>query len=669
MNEQNKIIKEQIIDLQNKISKWDKYYYDYDNPLVSDEIYDTEFNKLKKLESDFSFLFSKEELEKSPTNKINANALKIFTKVSHDKPMLSLNKAYTIEEIEKFIDNIKKLTSKFSFFIEPKIDGLSISLKYENGILKQALTRGNGIIGEDVTNNIYQIENVPKKINYQKELEVRGEIYLPIDKFDELNNKLIKENKSTMANPRNAAAGTLRQLNPKIVAERKLSSFLYYVVSPENHELKTMEESFNFLKKLGFNVSDQSKKINSISEIKEFIKEFKNEKQKLNYETDGIVIKLNELEFYDKLGYTAKFPHSAIAFKYEPDIASTILKDIFVTVGRTGLVTYNASLNEVELSGTKVNFATLNNYDFIKKLNININDEVYVKKAGEIIPCIIGLANKNNFEEFAPIEICPYCNKDLTFNETKLEQYCLNTQCPEIKIRKLIHFASKEGLDINSLGEKNIIFFNKLGYIKNLLDIFKLYLFKDELIQQDGFGETSINKILNSIEESKNKSLEKLFFALSIPLIGQKTARFLASKILKFENVLNFDFTVFENYHDIGPKITKQLIEWFGSLENKQLILDLISLGVNPIYKENTKSEILKGFSFVITGKLSKPRSHFEKIILENGGQVLSSISSNINYLLVGEDAGSKLSKAKKHNVQIINEEQFNTILSNNNNS
>ncbi|MCV3733669.1 NAD-dependent DNA ligase LigA [Mycoplasma enhydrae] len=655
----NKKIKLEIKQLQDKISLWDKHYYDLDNPVVSDEIYDIEFNKLKKLEQEYSSLFSNEELELSPTNRINAHAAKIFKRVSHEHSMLSLNKAYKIEEIIKFIENIKKIAKNFSFFIEPKIDGLSISIKYKNGKLFQALTRGNGLVGEDVTQNILQIENVPKNINYFEDLEVRGEVFLALDKFDALNKNLLAQNKPAMANPRNAAAGTLRQLNPVIVKERQLSAFLYYVVLAEKHGLKTMEESFNFLKKLGFEITAESQKVHSLEDIENYIKEFKQKRKLLNYETDGIVIKLNELKYYEKLGTTSKFPHSAIAFKYEPDIASTLLKDIFITVGRTGLITYNASLEEVEISGTKVAFATLNNFQFISDLGINIGDEVYIQKAGEIIPCVIGIANKNNLEPFNYFKNCPYCNSELVFNETFLEQYCNNENCSEIKIKKLIHFASKEGLDINTLGEKNIITFNKLGFIKNVEDIFKLKDQEDELIKIEGFGKLSISKMLFSIEESKTKSLDKLIFGLSIPLIGAKTAKFVASKLKKFENALTFDFSIFSSYHEFGSKITNNLIDWFSNLENQELIKNLISLGLNPEYKESKISNKLENLSFVITGKLSKPRNYFEKLIISHGGQVISSISSTTKYLLAGEDAGSKLSKAKKFSIKVIDENEF----------
>ncbi|PYF43192.1 NAD-dependent DNA ligase LigA [Metamycoplasma alkalescens] len=663
MEEKEIKIKNQIIELQNQIIEWDKHYYDFDNPVVTDEIYDTAYNKLKAYENQYSYLFSQEELEKSPTNRINAHVAKIFKKIHHSEPMLSLNKTYTIDEIEKFMQNIAKITNNFSFFIEPKIDGLSIAIKYKNGRLFQAITRGNGEIGEDVTSNILQIKNIPKRIDYKKNLEVRGEIFLPIDEFNQINKKLITQNKPILANPRNAASGTIRQLNPEIVKERNLSSFLYYIVSAAEHNIHTMEEAFNFLNKLGFNTSSQAKKVSNLEAIKKYIDDFKNIKKDLNYETDGIVIKLNEMKLYDQLGSTSKFPHWAIAFKYEPDIAITTLKDIFITIGRTGVVTYNASLEEVELSGTKVTFATLNNFEFIKNLNINIGDEVYIKKSGEIIPCVIGVANKKNQAAFEPFEKCPYCQEKIFFNETKLEQFCLNENCPEIKIRKLIHFTSKEALDINSLGEKNIIFLNKLGFIEKIEDIYNLKNHKDKLIALQGFGEVSINKIIASIEESKEKSLEKFIFGFSIPLVGQKAAKFIASKLLKLENVLNFDFGIFATFHDFGEKITSALITWFNKKENLQLINNLLAMNINPQYQNTIKTNILQDISFVITGTLSKPRSHFEKIILDNGGQVFSSISSNIKYLLAGEKAGSKLQKAKKSNVTIINEDEFNQLI------
>ncbi|TPE57414.1 NAD-dependent DNA ligase LigA [[Mycoplasma] falconis] len=660
MSEKEIKIKEEILQIQKQISEWDHHYYDLDNPLVSDEIYDITFNKLKNLEQTYSYLFSYEELKNSPTQKINANSLEIFSKVKHDKPMLSLNKAYTIEEIEKFIDNIKKITLNYSFWIEPKIDGLSVSIKYKNGLLYQATTRGDGSVGEDVTQNVLQIASIPKQIDYFKDLEVRGEIYLSISNFKKLNESLLALNKPAMANPRNAAAGTLRQLDANIVKERNLSAFLYYVVDPLQHNIETMQQQFDFLNKLGFQTTLESEHITSIEAIKEYINTFKDIKQKLDYETDGIVIKLNEVKYYDELGYTAKFPHSAIAFKYEPDTAITTLKDIFITIGRTGLVTYNASLEPVELSGSLVSFATLNNFQYITDLQINKNDLVYIKKAGEIIPCVIGLASKiSDLKPFEKIKLCPYCKSNLQDNETGLEQYCLNENCPEIKRRKLVHFVSKDAMDINTLGDKNIELLINNNLLTSVIDLYKLKDKKEQLSNLERMGEKSVNKIIDNIEKSKFNSLDRLIFALSIKLIGAKVAKFVASKVLNLKSFLTYDFMALTEYHEIGEKIATSLQNWVNQEENQKLINDLIEIGLDLKYQTEEINNKLNNNSLVITGILSKPRSYFEKLIIANGGITLNSISKKTNYLLVGQDAGSKLDKAKKLNVKIINENEF----------
>ncbi|TPR54073.1 NAD-dependent DNA ligase LigA [Metamycoplasma neophronis] len=660
-------IRKKVFELQKQINEWDHAYYDLDSPIVSDSVYDTEFNKLKKLEEQYASYFSYEEIKQSPTQRINASSLDIFSKVKHDKPMLSLNKAYSIEEIQKFINNIKKVAINFSFFVEPKIDGLSISVKYHDGKLIQAVTRGDGLVGEDVTENIRQIKSIPQVINYQKDLEVRGEVYLSIEDFEKLNEILEKENKAKLANPRNAAAGTLRQLNPAIVKERNLSAFLYYVVDAEEHNIHSMEEEFNFLNNLGFQVTKESKHLYTIDEIQEYIKNFKNEKQLLNYETDGIVIKLNEIQYYDKLGSTAKFPHSAIAFKYEPDTAITTLKNIFITVGRTGLVTYNALLEPVELSGSTVSFATLNNFKYIDDLNLNINDLIYVKKAGEIIPCVIGLASlkHKNPARFEKITTCPYCQSKLIDSDSSLEQFCPNEQCPEVKRRKLIHFVSKDAMDIVTLGEKNIELLLENGLINQITDIYKLKEYCSQLMQLERMGNKSVLKMLDAIEASRNQSLDRIIYALSIKLIGSKVAKLIASKVKEFSNFLSFDYLSLTQYHEIGEKIATSVHEWVNKEENIKLVNDLLALGLNLKYHEEKENDILNNQSFVITGTLSKSRSYFEELIVKNGGIVLSSVSSKTNFLLAGEDAGSKLSKANKLNIKILNEREFLEMLNN----
>ncbi|RMA77522.1 DNA ligase (NAD+) [Metamycoplasma subdolum] len=718
MNEKD-LIRKRYFELRDKIVLWDNAYYNEDKPLVEDAIYDKAYNELKELEKQYASYFSLDELASSPTQKINAKASDLFTKVTHKTPMLSLNKAYTFDEINKFINNVKKVTTFYSFFVEPKIDGLSISLTYENGKLIRAVTRGDGKVGEDVTNNVFQIKDIPKRINYSKSLEVRGEVYLSIPDFENLNLTFIKEGKSKFANPRNAAAGTLRQLNSDIVKKRNLSSFIYYVVSPEEHEIKMMQDSFEFLKNLNFHVSDETKLCKNLDEIISYIENFKHRKTHLDYETDGIVIKLNELEFYEKLGFTATFPHSAIAFKYEPNTAVTIIEDIFITIGRTGVATYNAKLDPVEISGSTVSSATLNNYQYIQELNLSIGDLVYIKKAGEIIPCVIGLVNeKENKENFIKkITICPYCGKNLFDNETGLEQYCLNELCPEIQRRKLIHFASKDAMDLNGFGEKVIDLFHKNNLLNKITDFYNLpnkineirninsedfeenELIKNELsklrqkknklekIEKNSmelaklrekisklqseikrgktFRDGLIKIYLKSLEESKTKSLDRLIFAFSIKLIGSKVATFIASKVEKLENFLTFDFDSLIHFDEIGPKIVDSLKKWVSEKENQTIVNEFINLGLNFEYKSNKLSDKFDRKTFVITGTLSKPRSYFEKIIVQNGGKVSESVSKSTHYLIVGEDAGSKLMKAKALNIPIITEEEFEKLLNN----
>lgn len=662
MNSNNDIekIRKEIFDLQAKISAWDNAYYNLDSPEVPDEIYDVEFNKLKALEEKYASFFSNEELKNSPTKKINALASDLFKKVKHKRPMLSLNKAYSLDEIQKFIDNIKKITSDFSFFIEPKIDGLSISIIYEDGKLVRAITRGDGITGEDVTANVVQMSCIPKTIEYKESLEVRGEVYLAISDFEKLNLKLGQENKNKLANPRNAAAGTLRQLNSQIIKERNLSAFLYYVVDPLQHNIKTMQEEHEFLKTYGFPVTHEVQHANTLQDIEEYIRNFKNQKLLIDYETDGVVIKLNEVQYFDKLGSTAKFPHYAIAFKYEPNVETTTIKRIYATVGRTGLVTYNAELEPVEISGSLVSFATLNNFQYIKDLNLNENDLVYIKKAGEIIPCVIGLiSGKKEIDHFQKVEFCPYCHNKLVDSETGLEQFCSNDQCPEIQRRKLIHFCSKDGLDINTMGERNIDLFLKNSLISNPIDIFNLKNKKQDLLKLNRMGEKSIENILISIDECKNKPLYKMISALSIPLIGVKLAKFVASKIKSLHNLLNYDFSQLIDYHEIGDKIINSIISWISNDFNKKLVEDIINLGYDLKDENESITNLLENKSFVITGTLGHPRSYFERLIEKNGGLIHSSISSKTNYLLAGENAGSKLQKANKLNITIITEEDL----------
>ena len=424
---------------------------------------------------------------------------------------------------------------------------------------------------------------------------------------------------------------------------------------------------YNMMQKYNFKTTNIYKVLTSLDEIEKYINDFKNQKLLIDYETDGIVIKLNELKYYDMLGQTQKFPHWAIAFKYEPNIAETKIKSIFVTIGRTGLVTYNCSLDPTLISGSIVEYATLNNYNYVKELNLNVNDKVYVKKAGEIIPCIIGLVSyKNKIDVYPHIDKCPYCNSSLYNANNYLEEYCLNRNCPEINKRKLIHFASKDCMNFFSMGEKIIDKFIQLGYLNSVTDFYTLKEYIASLTKLDNFGPKSILKILDSIEKSRENSLESLLFGLSIKHIGQKVATFIASKVLKLSNFLTYNFDLLISYNEIGEKIIGSLKQWVSEQENISIVNKLIDLGLDLEYKSNIKSKTFENISFVITGTLSKPRNYFEQIIKTNNGNIMNAISKKTTYLLCGDDAGSKLKKAKELNIKIISEDEFYNLLKTN---
>ncbi|QJG66944.1 NAD-dependent DNA ligase LigA [Mycoplasma phocoenae] len=653
------INKQYIVELRNKIIKWNHAYFDLDAPIVEDAIYDKAIIELQKLESEYAHLFTEEELLNSPTAKIGANVNTAFAKVTHNEPMLSLQKSYEQSEIEKWQQNIEKVLNKPSYFIEPKIDGLSISLHYSNGKLRQALTRGDGLIGEDVTHNVLVIEDIPKSIDYKEDVEFRGEIYLKLSNFEILNARLEKQGMNKLANPRNTASGSIRQLNSDIVKERNLSCFIYSVIEPMKHNLNTLDSINNFIKTHNFKTTGLENHVYSITEIMDWIEEFKIKKTHLDYETDGVVIKLNEINFYDELGSTQKYPRWAIAYKYEPNVATTVMKNIFLTVGRTGMVTYNAELEPVELSGSIISAATLHNYDYISSLNIDINDLVYIKKAGEIIPKVISTVKSKDNTTFKRATHCPFCNSALIDSETGIDQYCVNKNCPEINLKKIIHFCSKTAMDIVSLGENNIEFFNKMNILNSFTDIYKLKNYRENLIKIKGFGVKSIDKLIENIENSKNNSLEKLIHALSIKLVGEKIAYFLASQIKKLSNLLTFDFNSLLAFNEIGEKIVASLYEYVNDIDNKKIVNDLIDAGLDLEFKDNIKSFKLINYSFVITGTLTHSRNKIQKMLVSKGAKVTNVVTKNTSFLITGEKAGSKLSKARALGVPVISEEEL----------
>lgn len=651
---ESKNAKELIKSLVDKINQWNYEYYQLNKPSVSDLEYDKALWELEKLEKEYPEFV----LDDSPTFKLGSFASEKFTKFIHKKPMLSLAKAYSYDDIKSFINNISKIVpaERINFNIEPKVDGLSIALHYKKGKLVKAVTRGDGTEGEDVTENIYQIKSIPKLINYLNDLEVRGEVFISKDNFKKINES------NNFANARNAASGTLRQLDSTIVAKRNLSAFLYEVVEPEMHNINYQNEALEFMKKLNIPTNPFSKVV-EIEELEEAISDFAEIKNKLDYDSDGLVIKLNDLQMWEKLGKTSKFPKHSIAFKYDVEVASSTIVDILTSVGRTGKITYIANIHPVILNQTSVRAATLHNHNFIKDMNININDEVNIIKAGEIIPKVISLKKSKNYVDYyKKATNCPSCNSELIEFEGIVDQFCTNDECPEKNVNNIYHFASRNCMNIVGLGLSTVKdFYPK--FIKKIKDIFSLYKYKSELILLPRYGEQKVDNILNSIESVKNKAFSKVLFALGIKHIGQRAAKLISDNYVNFAEILNdSELSKLKSTKNIGPKIIESLTEYINNPLNKDLLIYLDSI-FNYEGKTKAISNIFSGYSFVITGTLSEPRSHFVKIIEENSGSVSASVSGRTSYVLAGSEAGSKLEKAYKLGVKVINEEQFYKLL------
>ncbi|MBZ4195481.1 NAD-dependent DNA ligase LigA [Mycoplasma sp. 1331] len=651
----NKLEAKKAIDsLTRKINAWNIEYYQENNPSVSDLEYDKALNELERLE----LLYPEFINENSPTKILGSFASSKFTKFTHQKPMLSLAKAYSYDEVLKYINNIEKNIpiEKINFTIEPKIDGLSIALHYKKGKLVKAVTRGNGIEGEDVTDNIIQIKSIPKTINYHNDLEVRGEVFITKEDFKKININ------NSFANARNAASGTLRQLDSSIVAQRNLSAFLYELINPELHGISTQFEAIQFIKKLGIPVNDFGKVVD-IEELEDEIENFSEIKNTLPYDADGLVIKLNNILLWTKLGRTAKFPKHSIAFKYDVEVAQSKIEKIVATVGRTGKITYVANIEPVVLNQTTVKAATLHNHNFIKTMNINVGDNVNIIKAGEIIPKVTSLSgNKENIDFYQKNNTCPSCHSILVEYENNVDQFCINDDCDDKKINNIYHFCSRNCMDIVGLGLSTIKdFYPKI--INKIQDIFTLSDKKNEILKIPRYGRLKFKNIIESIEKSKNVDFYKALFALGIKQIGQRAAKLIANEYQNFSEIISDkNLWKIEHIKTIGPKMLDSIKDFFANDKNTELALYLDTVLNYNTNKKNI-STIFANKVFVISGKLSNPRDYYVSIIESNSGKVSSSVSSKTTYLLIGEDPGSKLDKAKELNVEIINEEKFNSFL------
>ncbi|QBF34540.1 NAD-dependent DNA ligase LigA [Mycoplasmopsis phocirhinis] len=655
-------MKQKINELTELINKWNYEYFIENKPSVSDLEYDKTLLELEHLESKYPELIHPH----SPTQVIgygdNIFNSK-FKKIIHKKPMLSLAKAYNFSEVIKFAHNIEKIVpqEQIQFSIEPKIDGLSIALHYKNGYLIQALTRGNGIEGEDVSANIMQIESIPKIIDYTADLEVRGEIFMPKSQFNKLNLKMAQIGEKTFANPRNAASGTLRQLNSEIVAQRGLKCYIYELVEAQKHNIDTQQQALEFFASLNIPFNPKSKLVD-LEELEHEIQLFAPLKNQLDYDADGLVIKLNNLNYWDKLGSTAKFPKHSIAFKYEVESVNSKILKIITTVGRTGKLTYVANIEPVNLNQTIVKNATMHNYSFIEQMNVNVGDEVTIIKAGEIIPKVIALANKNTDGIFEKTIFCPSCKQQLVEIDDNVDQFCVNENCEEKIINSIYHFASRQSMNIVGLGLNTVSDLYHNNFLKNIADIYSLHQHKDLIIQLPRYGELKTQNLLNNIEKSKKSEFSKVIFALGIKHVGIRAAKLISQKYQNFNQLINDpNLTNIQFIENIGPKISESVVEFVANPKNQDLMFFLDSIFSYRNQKPNSFKLINK--TFVITGKLNNSRDFYVDLIEKNGGVVASSISAKTSYLLCGEQAGSKKDKAIKLNIEILDEEMFNNLI------
>lgn len=653
---------EELIDI---IEEANYQYHTLDAPVISDYEYDQYLKELIELEEKYPNLKS----STTPTQKIGGVVLDKFNKITHSEPMMSLSNVFSDDELRLFHERILKEVDSVTYDLELKIDGLAINLIYENGILKTASTRGDGLVGEDVTENIKTIKSVPLRLREAVSIEVRGEVYMPYASFNKVNEEKTKLGEELFKNPRNAAAGTIRQLDSEIVSKRGLDIFCYTLINPQDHNLNTQTEVLSFLRKLGLKTNPHTVTKSTIDEVIDQIHKFDVMRHELKYDTDGVVIKVNELDLYDQIGYTVKSPKWATAYKFPPEEVETKLLDITFQVGRTGVITPVAVLEPVLISGSIVSRATLHNEDFIKALDIEINDYVVIRKAGEIIPEVLRAVKekRNNTTVFEMIKTCPSCKEPILREEGEADYYCINPNCPSQQINKIVHFASRVAMNIDTLGEKVIEQLYHAGYLKDIKDIYNLKNHKDDLITLDRLGEKRVSNLLDAIEASKKNTPDKLLFGLGIRHVGAKIARILLDEYGSIEDVMNATKEDLLNIFEIGDAIASSVVRYFNSDYAKELIFTLKELGLNMTQDRvlvKNKENPFFGKTVVLTGKLEDfTRDQASEIILEMGGKVTSSVSKKTDFVLAGSDAGSKLVRAEALGVTVLTEEAFKEMI------
>ncbi|WP_159648779.1 NAD-dependent DNA ligase LigA [Erysipelothrix aquatica] len=653
------MIREEIETLRKQLHQYNYEYHALDAPTISDVEYDQLFQKLQILEQEHPEFFD----PNSPTQKVGGVIAQGFNKITHRFPMYSLGNAFSFEDLGVFDQRIRTQFPNVEYIVELKIDGLAMSIDYEDGQLVQGVTRGDGRVGEDVTANIRVIDSIPLRLNEDVDVTVRGEVFMPVSSFTRVNQSRLEQGEDVFANCRNAAAGTIRQLNPKTVRERGLDGFWYTLVNAEELGILSQSDALDYLKKIGFKVNPEVKKFDTIESVYARIQEIEQNRDTFGYDIDGVVVKVNQFAIQEALGFTVRTPRFATAYKFKAEEVKSTVEDIFVTVGRTGKITPNAQLTPVQISGSLVSYATLHNEDYIKNKDIRINDTVSVRKAGEIIPEIVSVDVSNRSVSAVPYEFpkhCPVCGEVLVRFDGEADHYCVNSECPAKIAEALVHFASREAMNIDTLGEKRVYQLHDAGLLQTIPDIYTLKNHKEALGTLDKMGEKSVEKLLKAIEDSKQNSLEKWLFGLGIRHVGAKTSAVLAAHFKTIENIIQADVETLQSIPEIGVVIAQSVATYFSLEENQQLVANLLSYGLRADFANTVVSSKFSGKKFVLTGTLqTMGRTDAKKIIESQGGSVSGSVSAKTDVVVYGESAGSKLEKAQQLNVETWDEARF----------
>ena len=660
---------EKIFELRELLKKYEYEYYVLNAPSVSDAEYDKLLNQLIALEQQYPQFITPD----SPTQRVGGTFDSSFKKVKHSVQMLSLSNVYNKEEINAFNNRVIEAidANNVEYVCECKIDGLSIALVYENGVLVKAATRGDGVTGEDITLNAYTIKCIPQRISYTGNLEVRGEVYMSKYTLESLNEIQRANGKEEFANCRNAAAGSLRQLDYNVTKQRNLDAFIYTLIDPEKYGIKSQYEALMFMKSLGFVVNENARIVKNTDEIIEFIDDLAARRSTLAYDIDGVVIKVNDLDLYGTIGNTAKAPKWATAYKFPPEEVPAKLLDIIFTVGRTGRITPNAVIEPTKVAGSTITRSTLHNEDYIKSKDLRIGDTVYIHKAGDVIPEVGDvLLNRRpaDAKPFVMIDRCPICGEKIYREENEADHYCININCPARVLESVIHFCERKAMNIDGMGEANVNMLLENNYISNISDIYELYKYDYELKHIPGWGEKSVNNLLTAIENSKKNSLERLLFALGILGVGEKTAKILANEFDNIDNLINVDVERLSSIDNIGDVMANDIYNFFKEEKNIELINKLKELGLNTT---NLNKKVVDSSSFfanktiVLTGTLSfMGRTEASKILEDECGAKMSgSVSKKTDLVIVGDNAGSKYDKAMALHIPIMNEEEFHQLL------